>query len=88
MPLSQASRFWWTTGDQLIFPWERTGWCHLYSVGTLGGPAVELTPGEGEVEHVALSADEKTFYYAANIGEIDSRHLWSVQVRALAKTTD
>ena len=84
-PTVSSQQVWWTKGDQLIFPWERTGWCHLYSVGTLGGPAVELTPGEGEVEHVALSADEKTFYYATNIGEIDSRHLWSVQVGASPK---
>jgi dipeptidyl aminopeptidase/acylaminoacyl peptidase len=70
----------WTNEDRLIFPWERTGWCHLYSVSASGGTPVELTPGEGEVEHVSLSADAKTLYFSSNIGEIDARHLWSVGV--------
>jgi dipeptidyl aminopeptidase/acylaminoacyl peptidase len=68
----------WTAGDRLVFPWERTGWCHLYSLSSSGGAPVELTPGEGEVEHVALSADGQTVYFSSNIGDIDGRHLWSV----------
>ncbi len=73
----------WADGDQLVFPWERTGWCHLYTFPLHGDPArggtpVELTPGEGEVEDVSLSADRKTVYFNSNIGDIDGRHLWSV----------
>ena len=68
----------WAAGDRLIFPWERTGWCHLYSVPVSGGEAKELTPGEGEVEHVAISPDRKRMFYSTNIGDIDRRHLWSV----------
>ncbi len=75
-----SQQIWWTQADQLIFPWEKTGWCHLYSIGVNGGIPVELTPGEGEVEHVSLSADQKIIYYAANTGEIDARHLWSVGI--------
>jgi dipeptidyl aminopeptidase/acylaminoacyl peptidase len=70
--------FW--AGDQVVFPWERTGWCHLYSVPAAGGAAVELTSGEGEVEHVAMSRDAKTVYFSANFKDIDRRHLWSVAV--------
>jgi dipeptidyl aminopeptidase/acylaminoacyl peptidase len=68
--------FW--ADDHVIFPWERSGWCHLYSVPIAGGAAVELTPGEGEVEHVAISRDAKTVYFSANFQDIDRRHLWSV----------
>ncbi|MGA8026740.1 MAG: prolyl oligopeptidase family serine peptidase [Bryobacteraceae bacterium] len=68
----------WAAGDQLIFPWEQTGWCHLYSLRPQSETAVELTPGEGEVEHVAASRDRKTVYYSTNIGDVDRRHLWSV----------
>lgn len=71
----------WVAGDRIVFPWERTDWCHLYSVPAQGeGPAVELTPGEGEVEHVAIAADRNTIYFSANFGDIDRRHLWSVNV--------
>ena len=71
----------WAAGDRLVFPWERTGWQHLYSVPLAGGAAVELTPGEGEVEHVAISRDAKTVYFSANFRDIDRRHLWSVAAR-------
>lgn len=71
--------FW--ADDRLVFPWERTGWCHLYSVPLAGKAAVELTPGEGEVEHVAMSRDAKTIYFSANFQDIDRRHLWSVAAR-------
>jgi dipeptidyl aminopeptidase/acylaminoacyl peptidase len=68
----------WAAGDRLVFPWEQNGWCHLYSLPSRGEQAVELTPGEGEVEHVAMSADRKTIYYSTNIKDIDRRHIWSV----------
>ena len=34
----------WANG-RLVFPWERTGWLHLYSVPVAGGAALDLTPG-------------------------------------------
>lgn len=82
----------WAAGDHLVFPWERTGWCHLYTIPAAGGTAVELTPGEGEVEHVALGRDRKRLFYSTNIGDIDRRHLWSVDASGAGKpariTTD
>jgi dipeptidyl aminopeptidase/acylaminoacyl peptidase len=69
---------WWTAGNHLVFPWERTGWLHLYRVTASGGPPAELTPGPGEVEHVAFSPDRQTIYYSTNIGDIDRRHVWSI----------
>ena len=76
-----AAQITWTAAGQLVFPWERTGWCHLYSVPAGGGTPAELTPGEGEVEHVSISSDTKTAYYSSNIGDIDARHLWSVSLQ-------
>lgn len=68
----------WAVGDRLVFPWEQNGWCHLYSLPERGEQPVELTPGEGEVEHAALSADRKTILYSTNIKDIDRRHIWNV----------
>ncbi|MBV8807205.1 MAG: S9 family peptidase [Acidobacteriaceae bacterium] len=78
-PLEADHQIFWAAGDHIVFPWEQTGWCHLYSlVATEGGAAVELTPGEGEVEHVSMSHDAKTIFYSTNIADIDRRHLWRV----------
>src|ERR1700761_1959602 len=69
----------WAAGDRIVFPWEQTGWCHLYSIPVQDETApVELTPGEGEVEHVAASADRSSIYFSANFRDLDRRHLWSV----------
>jgi dipeptidyl aminopeptidase/acylaminoacyl peptidase len=70
----------WASNDRLVFPWEVTGWCHLYSVPAAGESYTELTPGDGEVEHVSISHDGKTMFYSTNIGDIDRRHLWEISV--------
>lgn len=83
--IESARQIFWGAGDRLVFPWERTGWCHLYSVPAEGGgSASELTPGKGIVEYVALSPDRKTIYYSGNFKDIDRRHLWSVAVSGSA----
>ncbi len=70
----------WGDGDRLVFPWEKDGWTHLYSVAAAGGKALLLTPGDGEVEDVELSRDRKHVTYNSNQGDIDRRHLWRVPV--------
>ena len=70
----------WGFGDRLIFPWERDGWSHLYSAPAEGGPAILLTPGEFEVEHVSLSSDRREVLYSSNQDDMDRRHLWRVYV--------
>lgn len=70
----------WGADDRLVFPWERTGWVLLYSVPAGGGTATLLTPGEFEVEDVALSADGREVVYSSNQGDIDRRDLWRVAV--------
>ena len=42
-----------------------------------------LTTTDGLIEDqtsVAISADQKTFYYSTNAGDIDRRHIWAVPV--------
>ena len=73
-----ASQLVWTAGNRLVFPWERDGWTHLYSVPAAGGAPILLTPGEFEVEHVTSSADGSEILYSSNQGDIDRRHLWKV----------
>ena len=70
----------WADGDRLVFPWEGDGWTHLYSVAAAGGEAVLLTPGEFEVEQVALGRDGKQVVYSSNQGDRERRHLWRTGV--------
>ena len=69
-------------GDAVIFPAEPEEWARWYAVPVSSrDPAaapVELTPGEGQVEHTALSKDGKTLFYTTNAGDIDRRHVWKV----------
>jgi dipeptidyl aminopeptidase/acylaminoacyl peptidase len=68
----------WTSAGRLVFPWERDGWSHLYSVSSDGGDASLLTHGDFEVEHVALSSDRRTVIYSSNQDDVDRRHIWRV----------
>jgi dipeptidyl aminopeptidase/acylaminoacyl peptidase len=67
-------------GSRLVFPWERSGWVHLYSAPIAGGDALELTPGDFEVEHVALSPNGREIVFSSNQRDVDRRHLWRVAV--------
>ncbi|HEY2018797.1 MAG TPA: prolyl oligopeptidase family serine peptidase [Bryobacteraceae bacterium] len=68
----------WSAGDRLVFPWEKDGWLHLYSVAVEGGSATLLTPGNFEVEFVSHSVDGKEMIYGSNQDDIDRRHIWRV----------
>jgi len=66
----------WTYNDQLIFPWEKDGWVHLYQLDPATGKTQLITPGDGEVENVILGMDGQSLYYTCNISDIDRRHIW------------
>ncbi|MGH9453654.1 MAG: S9 family peptidase, partial [Terriglobia bacterium] len=68
----------WTKNNRLVFPWEKGGWLHLYSIAASGGQATLLTPGAFEVEYVSLAPDRSDMLYNSNQDDIDRRHLWRV----------
>lgn len=72
----------WTDGDHVIFEAEPQEWTRWYSVrvtpSTSDARPVELTPGDGAVEHTALSADGRFLFYSTNAGDIERRHIWKV----------
>src|SRR5437899_2700179 len=83
----------WAAGNRIVFPWEKDGWTHLYSVPVEGGRATSLTPGGFEVEHVAMSPDGTTIVFSSNQDDIERRHIWKVSVTggpptALTRGTD
>ncbi len=65
--------------ERIVFPWERDGWLHLYSLPARGGAeATLLTPGDFEIEDVTASPDGKAIVYSSNQDDIDRRHIWRV----------
>ncbi len=81
------SQLYWAAGDRIVFPWEKDGWLHLYSVSTRGGTATLLTPGDFEVEYVSIAPDRSRVIYNSNQNDIDRRHSWTVPVDGSAKPT-
>ncbi|HTS77171.1 MAG TPA: prolyl oligopeptidase family serine peptidase [Bryobacteraceae bacterium] len=60
--------------------WDRY---YVLSVTDASARPVLLTTTDGLIENqtsVALSADEKTFYYCTNANDIERRHIWTVPV--------
>jgi dipeptidyl aminopeptidase/acylaminoacyl peptidase len=68
----------WAAEDRLVFASEADGWQHLYSMREDGGEEKLLTPGNCEVEQWSFSPDKKTVVFNSNCGDVDRRHLWSV----------
>ena len=67
-----------TGNNRILFTAERDNWNHVYSLPLSGGEVVDLTPGEGFVEHLGLSSDGKTLYFSSNIADIHGRHIWKI----------
>lgn len=76
--VTASNQLLWTADDRIVFPWEKTGWVSLWSVSAAGGPAVQLTPGNFEVEFVSLARDRRTILFNSNQGDADRRHVWRV----------
>jgi dipeptidyl aminopeptidase/acylaminoacyl peptidase len=74
-----ANQILWASSGHLVFPWERDGWTHLYSVPVAAdtGPKL-LTFGDYEVEHAALTPDGREVLYSSNSDDIDRRHIYRV----------
>lgn len=78
-------QLYWAAGDRLVFPWEKDGWAHLYSLPASGGAATLLTPGNFEVEYVSIAPDRSRMIYNSNQDDIDRRHIWTVPVDSSAR---
>ena len=63
---------------RILFTAERENWNHVYSLPLAGGEPVDLTPGEGSVEHLGLSTDGSILFYSGNLADLHGRHIWKV----------
>ena len=76
--VDSATNLFWTNHDDLVFPWEKSGWLHLYAVPVRGGAARALTVGNFEVTHVVFSQDRKRLVYSSTQDDTDRLHIWAV----------
>jgi dipeptidyl aminopeptidase/acylaminoacyl peptidase len=78
--LEGNSAFSWGADNRIVFPWERTGWVHLYSIPVAGGTPTLLTPGDFEVFSADRSPDGREVVYSSNQNDLDHRRVWKVSV--------
>lgn len=75
---TRARNLFWAKDGTIVFPWERSGWLHAYALDPASGTARDLTPGTFELESFRLSPDGKALVYAANAGDLERHHVWTV----------
>jgi dipeptidyl aminopeptidase/acylaminoacyl peptidase len=79
-PTLAAKNLLWNSSDELVFPWEKTGWLQLYAIPARGGALRSVTHGQFEVVHMVLSPDRHRLVYSSN-EDIDRMHVWSVDFK-------
>lgn len=78
LPLLAFQSLQFTDASRIVFASEKDGRNHLYSISMDGGAPQLLTPGDFDVEDVALGADRRTVLYSSNQNDVDRRHIWRV----------
>ncbi|MBW8842244.1 MAG: DPP IV N-terminal domain-containing protein, partial [Sphingomonadales bacterium] len=78
---TRGRNLFWTASGHVLFPWERTGWMHIYALPVATrGPPRDLTPDANEVETFTPTPDGNAIVFAANAGNLDTRQLWRASI--------
>ena len=78
--ISTLNQLMWSSNDYIVFPWEKTGWVHLYAIKSDGSKLRQLTSGDSEIKYASISQDKSTIVYSSNQGDIDRHHIWQVTI--------
>jgi dipeptidyl aminopeptidase/acylaminoacyl peptidase len=71
---------------KIIFCSEQDGHNHLHMIPIRGGKPTLLTPGDFDIEGVALAPDGLTITYTSNQNDVDRRHVWQVHTDGSPQT--
>jgi dipeptidyl aminopeptidase/acylaminoacyl peptidase len=69
----------WTARQELVFPWEKSGWLQLYALSVRGGAPQAITSGSFEVMHMGLSLDRRRLVFSSTQDDPDRMHVWTVE---------
>jgi len=87
--LASGPQLVWTSDGRIVFPWEGSGWRHLYALdvtsygvteGTVEGEAQDLTPGAFEVFEMSAAEAGNAIVCSGNRDDLDRRHLWRIDL--------
>ncbi len=78
--ISTPNQLMWSANNFIVFPWEKTGWVHLYAIKSHGTKPIQLTSGNSEIKYASISHDKKAIVYSSNQGDIDRHHIWQVTI--------
>ncbi|NML05226.1 S9 family peptidase [Sphingomonas sp. G-3-2-10] len=74
---TRMRNLWWSADGEIVFPWERSGYLHVYAINAAkGGEPRPLTQGSYEVETFILAPDNATLVFSANRLQPDKRNIW------------
>jgi dipeptidyl aminopeptidase/acylaminoacyl peptidase len=82
-PLGSGPQLLWTRCGRLVFPWEGSGWLHLYATAAEARsetPAIDLTPGPGEIFAMEEDALAGAVVCVANRDQREGRRLWRCEL--------
>jgi dipeptidyl aminopeptidase/acylaminoacyl peptidase len=88
LPLFAFESLKFTNADRIIFASEKDGRNHLYSIDATDGAPQLLTPGDFDVEDVALSADERSVLYSSNQDDVERRRRKTIHGRHAAPNSN
>lgn len=72
----EKSQLLWTRGEEILFPWEKTGWLSTYAIGAIRGTPRPIASGDGEVSLPVLDRGGSNLIHAATWNDHARSHLW------------
>ncbi|MBL8266268.1 prolyl oligopeptidase family serine peptidase [Steroidobacter sp.] len=82
-PIETGPSLFWTADDQLLFPWEVSGWLRLHSLDLKrkGARPVALSQDGAETFAATLDRAGREVIYSSNADDDDHRHLWRIPAK-------
>ncbi|WP_260432078.1 S9 family peptidase [Zymomonas mobilis] len=68
---TRHQNLYWTAQNQILFPWEKEGWLHVYGLNPENGTVSSLMKGNFEVEQFIFDQSQNRLIYTTNYNNLD-----------------